>query len=144
MTGPCIGPPMALDDGRDGARIDGLLASFGEIMAVVGRLDERASAHDREFRGLREQRAEDLVMLGKALETINKSCGEKVDSVKSDLHHELSGLREAFEQAAAQAAKAAAKAEAKRERNTWTLSQKIAVGTAAFAGIAGVIQQALS
>jgi hypothetical protein len=113
-------------------RLDGLFASYGQVMEVVARLDERIGSHDRELQAAREQRREDVAAMTRAFERVDESCGKKVVSVKADFHEEISALRKTITDAAE-------KAEARRERNEWTLGQRIALASATLSPLVAAV-----
>lgn len=110
------------DDERK--RVDGLLASYGALEGTQGRHDERLAGHDREFRNLREARREDQAEMTKALEAIDRSCGEKVTTVHNDLGDLRKELRDRD--------KAAAE---RKQRAEWTLFQKLGLFLASLGPI---------
>lgn len=113
---------MTPDDGDyDARRIDGLLASFGELMAIQHAHAERLTGLDREVVAGREERRETtrtMAAMDKAmregLEKIDRSCGEKVDAVRRDIAAE------------------AQKAEARKERAQLSTWQRVGIGIAAL------------
>lgn len=108
-------------------------------MQVVARLDERVGGHDREFKSAREQRSDDVAAMTRAFENVDKSCGEKVLSVKREFHEEIGIVKKELGAVKKAIADAAAAAERKRERNEWTLTQKLALFSATFSPFVGAL-----
>lgn len=74
----CFGPPMTDDQQR---RIDGLLASYGEMRATLERLDERSSGQGDDIEALRQMYREAMASSEKMLGVIASTCEKNTDAV---------------------------------------------------------------
>lgn len=72
------GPSMTDDQQR---RIDGLLASYGEMRATLERLDERSSGQGDDIEALRQMYREAMATSEKMLGTIAATCEKNTDAV---------------------------------------------------------------
>lgn len=95
---------MTPDADREAQRVDGLLASFGELMAVTSAHAERLAGHDRDLGNLRgEMRdaAKDLTTalkaVGPTLKEMERHCDDAVDKVREDIAAEAKKVQQSKE-----------------------------------------------
>lgn len=119
------------NENYDTRRIDGLLASFGELMKAEAVLHERANKHDESFQDMRDMHRELAIELrgmvkniGDVCEAHYRSVGDKIDKVERNIDDRFKA------QAAEQK-----KDREDREARTMSIWQKVAI---AFT-VAGVL-----
>lgn len=71
---------MSPEDER--RRVDGLLASYGEMRATLERLDERSDAQDARLDGVRDAMREAITRTEKMLEQIGVECDRNSSRVE--------------------------------------------------------------
>jgi predicted nucleic acid-binding Zn-ribbon protein len=63
-------------------RVDGLLATYGEMRATLERLDERSDAHDERLDGVRASLRDAIARMEKALTAVGVECDRNSSRVE--------------------------------------------------------------
>ena len=116
---------MSPDDER--RRVDGLLASYGEMRATLERLDERSDSQERELAAGREALREAMRHTEKMLAAIGVECEKNSARVERKLDEQAAAQREAM--------KAQAAAHEKAVQSILDGQEKKGLGSAAKAAI---------
>ncbi len=122
---------MTPDEDYDTRRIDGLLASFGELMKAEAVLNERANKHDQSLLDMRDMHRELATELRAMVRNIGDVCEGHYRSVESKIDNVEKNIDDRFKAQAAEQRKD----RAEREARTMSLWQKVAI---AFT-VAGVL-----